>query len=52
MITAILVAMAIAIGAIALHASYMCVELKGYERGLDEAERIIRGVRHEDTHNK
>lgn len=36
-------------GALVMHAMYMHAELKGYERGLDEAEQIITEVRDEYT---
>ena len=39
---AIIVASVFAIGGVLLHALYTIVELKGYERGLTEAEGIFR----------
>ena len=44
-ITAILVALTFAAGGVALHSMYLNIELKGYMRGLDEAEQIISEVR-------
>lgn len=44
-ITSILVALTIALGSIALHMMYVDAEMKGYERGLDDAEQIIKEVR-------
>ena len=35
------------LGALVLHALCSYVELKGYERGLDDAEQIFREVRNE-----
>lgn len=45
-ITVLLVSIVIALGAITVHGFYSYAELKGYERGLDEAEQIIGDVRH------
>ena len=46
-ITSILVALAIAVGAIFLHISCICAETKGYLRGLEEAEQIITEVKND-----
>ena len=43
----ILVALTVATGAIALHAMYVNIEHKGYMRGMDEAEAIIKEVQNE-----
>ena len=51
-ITAIVVACVFVVGALALHTMYTIAELKGYERGLDEAEAIISEVRHESIAKK
>ena len=42
---AIIVASVFAIGGVLLHALYTIVELKGYERGLTEAEEIFKEVK-------
>lgn len=47
MIMGICVAVAVLFGALALHTSYMYGELNGYDKGLDEAERIAREVHDE-----
>lgn len=44
-IWAMLVASVFVFGALVLHAMYTIAELKGYERGMDEAEQIINAVR-------
>lgn len=40
----LLVALTVAVGSIALHAMYVNIEHKGYMRGMDDAEEIIREV--------
>lgn len=47
MITGICVALAVTFGALVLHTTYLCGELKGYETALDDAEQIAREVREE-----
>lgn len=47
MIFATITAIAIAVGAIFLYTCCSYAELKGYERGLDEAEQIMDEVRNE-----
>lgn len=47
MIFATITAIAIACGAILLYVSCSYAELKGYMRGLEEAEEIIREVQNE-----
>ena len=44
MIFATITAIAIAVGAIMLYVSCSYAELKGYERGLEEAEQIMEEV--------
>lgn len=41
----LLIGGAFLLGTLTLYTLCSYVELKGYERGLDEAEQIIRGVR-------
>lgn len=50
-IFALMVSVVIALGAIAAYISCSYAESKGYMRGLEEAEQIMKEVRHE-THNK
>ena len=45
--TVIIVALAILIALLFLHISYTFGSMKGYERGLDDAERIFREVHDE-----
>lgn len=52
LITAIMVALTVLIASLLLHMSFTYGELKGYERGLDEAEQIICEVRHEDSNRQ
>lgn len=47
MITAVCVALAVTFGALLLHSTYYLGALKGFEQGLDEAERIAR-----ETHDE
>lgn len=49
-IFSILIAVVVLLGALMLWAIYLHAELKGYERGLDEAEEIMREVRNEKVH--
>ena len=44
-IATILVSLAFLFGALVLHAMYVQAEHKGYIRGMDESEEIIREVR-------
>ena len=44
LITTIVISCVFVIGALAMYTAYYYVELKGYERGLDEAEQIIEEV--------
>ena len=44
-IFAIAVSVIIALGMLVLYASLSYAEVKGYERGLDEAEQIVRETR-------
>ena len=46
-ITSILVALAIAVGAIFLHISCIYAETKGYLKGLEEAEKNISEVKND-----
>ena len=43
----IIISIVILLGALVMHASFSYVEHKGYMRGLDEAEEIMKEVRHE-----
>lgn len=47
MITAIMVALAVTVGALILHISFTFGALRGYNKGLDDAEQIAREVREE-----
>lgn len=46
-IFSILVATVFVLGALVLHTMYSLIEHKGYMRGLDEAEEIMREVQNE-----
>lgn len=50
MITVIMVALAVTVGALVLHISFTFGTLRGYNKGLDDAQRIAREVR-EDFRN-
>lgn len=41
----ILIAVVVLLGALVMHVMLMHAELKGYERGLDEAEEIMNEVK-------
>ena len=43
----IIIAAVVFLGALTMHVMLMYAELKGYERGLDEAEQIMEEVRNE-----
>ena len=50
-IATILISAVFLLGALVLHAMFMHAELKGYERGMDEAEQIIEEVHRERREN-